>query len=58
MKAGGSKARSGEMVEDTNQTQSSIKRLTADELINIVRGMDEGEKDKMIQEVFMKEDFA
>ena len=40
LKAGGSKARSGETTEDTNQTQSSIKRLMADELINIVRGMD------------------
>ena len=37
---------------------SIAKRLTADKLINIVRGMDDGEKDKMIQEVFMKEDFA
>ena len=58
LKAGGSKARSGETAEENDQTQSSIKRLTADELINIVWGIDEGEKDKMIQEVFMKEDFA
>ena len=58
LKAGGLKAQSGETTEDADQTQSSIKRLMADELINIVRGMDEGEKDKMIQEVFMKEDFA
>ena len=58
LRAGGSKAWSGETAEDTDQTQSSIKRLMADELINIVQGMDEGEKDKMIQEVFMKEDFA
>ena len=48
LKAGGSKAQSGETTEDTDQTQSSIKRLMADELINIVQGMDEGEKDKMI----------
>ena len=58
LKAGGSKARSGETTEDADQTQSAIKKLTADELINIVRGMDKGEKDKMIQEVFTKEDFA
>ena len=58
LKAGGLKARSGETTEDADQTHSSIKRLTADELINIIRGMDESEKDKMIQEVFMKEDFA
>ena len=36
LKAGGSKARSGETTEDADQTQSSIKRLMADELINIV----------------------
>ena len=58
LKAGGSKARSGETTENNDQTHSSIKRLTADDLINIVQGMDEGEKDKIIQEVFMKEDFA
>ena len=58
LKAGGSKAQSGETTENTDQTHSSIKRLTADDLINIVQGMDKGEKDKIIQEVFMKEDFA
>ena len=58
LKAGGLKAWSGKTTEEADQTQSSIKRLTADELINIIRGMDKGEKDKMIQEVFMKEDFA
>ena len=36
LKAGGSKAQSEETTEDNDQTQSSIKRLTADELINIV----------------------
>ena len=36
LKAGGLKARSGETTEEANQTQSSIKRLTADELINII----------------------
>src|SRR6202012_6152647 len=34
-----------------------IKRITAQELVNLVRDMDQGEKDKVIQEVFMKEDF-
>ena len=58
LKAGGLKAQSGETTEEANQIQSSIKRLTADELINIIWGMDKGEKDKMIQEVFMKEDLA
>ena len=36
LKAEGLNAQSGETTEDTNQTQSSIKRLTADKLINIV----------------------
>ena len=58
LKAGGSKARTGETTEEADQTQSSIKRLTASELIRIVQGMVKGEKDKMIQEVFMKENFA
>ena len=34
-----------------------IKRVTAQELVNLVHDMDQGEKDKVIQEVFMKEDF-
>ena len=34
-----------------------IKRITAQELVNLVHDMDQGEKDKVIQEVFMKEDF-
>ena len=34
-----------------------IKQITAQELVNLVCNMDQGEKDKVIQEVFMKEDF-
>ena len=34
-----------------------IKRITAKELVNLVCDMDQGEKDQVIQEVFMKEDF-
>ena len=34
-----------------------IKQITAQELVNLVHNMDQGEKDKVIQEVFMKEDF-
>ena len=59
LKAGGLKVRSGDASGDTNQTQSSsINQLTADDLIRMVQGMDDGDKDKIIQEVFMKEDFA
>ena len=34
-----------------------IKQITAQELVNLVHDMEQGEKDKVIQEVFMKEDF-
>ena len=34
-----------------------IKWITAQELVNLVCEMEQGEKDKVIQEVFMKEDF-
>ena len=34
-----------------------IKWITAQELVNLVHNMEQGEKDKVIQEVFMKEDF-
>jgi hypothetical protein len=36
----------------------SIKKINAQELVKLVRGMDQGEKDKVIQDIFMNEDFA
>jgi hypothetical protein len=45
----------------TTNTQTplhSIKKITALELVKLVREMDQGEKDKVIQYVFMNEDFA
>jgi hypothetical protein len=30
----------------------------AQELVNLVQDMDQGEKDKVIQDIFMQEDFA
>jgi hypothetical protein len=36
----------------------SIKKINAQELVELVRSMDQGEKDKVIQDVFMNEDFA
>jgi hypothetical protein len=36
----------------------SIKKINAQELVKLVREMDQGEKDKVIQDIFMNEDFA
>jgi hypothetical protein len=36
----------------------SIKKINAQELVELVREMDQGEKDKVIQDIFMNEDFA
>ena len=65
LKAGGSRVRAtGEepTVTTTGEqkvsTPAQIKRISAQELVGIVRDMEPGEKDKVIQEVFMNEDFA
>jgi hypothetical protein len=34
------------------------KAITAQELVDLVQDMDQGEKDKVIQDIFMQEDFA
>jgi hypothetical protein len=34
------------------------KAITAQELVDLVRDMNQGEKDKVIQDIFMQEDFA
>jgi hypothetical protein len=34
------------------------KAITVQELVDLVRDMDQGEKDKVIQDIFMQEDFA
>jgi hypothetical protein len=36
----------------------SIKKINAQELVKLVQDMDQGEKDKVIQDIFMNEDFA
>jgi hypothetical protein len=36
----------------------SIKKINAQELVKLVQDMDQGEKDKLIQDIFMNEDFA
>jgi hypothetical protein len=43
----------------TSATLISIRKaITAQELVDLVRDMDQGEKDKVIQDIFMQEDFA
>jgi hypothetical protein len=34
------------------------KAITVQELVDLVQDMDQGEKDKVIQDIFMQEDFA
>ena len=54
-----SQARSGvtkeETKEDVKEEEAQIKTVTAEELVNLVRGMTQEEKDKVIQDVFMKD---
>jgi hypothetical protein len=42
----------------TIPSTSIRKAITAQELVDLVRDMDQGEKDKVIQDIFMQEDFA
>jgi hypothetical protein len=43
----------------TSITPTSIRKaITAQELVDLVRDMDQGEKDKVIQDIFTQEDFA
>jgi hypothetical protein len=42
----------------TTSPISIRKAITAQELVDLVRDMDQGEKDKVIQDIFMQEDFA
>ena len=46
-----SQARSGA----TKEEDAQIKQVTAEELVNLVRNMTQEEKDKVIQDVFMKD---
>ena len=39
-------------------TQKSTTKINAKELVELVRNMDQDEKDKVIQDVFMQEDFS
>ena len=54
-----SQARSGatreESKEEVKEEDAQIKQVTAEELVNLVRNMTQEEKDKVIQDVFMKD---
>ena len=54
-----SQARSGatqeEPKEEAKEEDVQIKRVSAKELVNLVRNMTQEEKDKVIQDVFMKD---
>ena len=41
--------------EETKEEEAHIKQVTAKELVNLVRNMTPEEKDKVIQDVFMKD---
>ena len=54
-----SQARSGatkeELKEEVKEEDAQIKQVTTEELVNLVRNMTQEEKDKVIQDVFMKD---
>ena len=41
--------------EEIKEEDAQIKTITAEELVNLVKGMTQEEKDKVIQDVFMKD---
>ena len=50
-----SQARSGATKEEPKEEDAQIKQVTAEELVNLVRNMTQEEKDKVIQDIFMKD---
>ena len=43
------------MKEETKEDDTQIKQVTTEELVHLVRNMSQEEKDKVIQDVFMKD---
>ena len=41
--------------EEVKKEDAQIKQVTAEELVHLVRNMSQAEKDKVIQDVFMKD---
>ena len=50
-----SQARSRTTKEEPKEEDAQIKQVTAEELVNLVKNMNQEEKDKVIQDVFMKD---
>ena len=53
-----SQARSGTTKEEAKEAKEEdvqIKQVTAEELVNLVKNMTQEEKDKVIQDIFMKD---
>ena len=50
-----SHARSRTTKEEPKEEDAQIKQVTAEELVNLVKNMNQEEKDKVIQDVFMKD---
>ena len=50
-----SRAMKEEPKEEIKEENAQIKTVTAKELVNLVRSMTQEEKDKVIQDVFMKD---
>ena len=41
--------------EEAKEEDAQIKQVTAEELVNLVKNMTQEEKDKVIQDIFMKD---
>jgi hypothetical protein len=54
----GSSATNASTASSGASAPSIRKAITAQELVDLVRNMNQGEKDKVIQDIFMQEDFA
>ena len=50
-----SRAMKEEPKEEIKEENAQIKTVTAEELVNLVRSMTQEEKDKVIQDIFMKD---
>ena len=50
-----SRATKEEPKEEIKEEDAQIKTVTAEELVNLVRNMTQEEKDKVIQDIFMKD---
>ena len=54
-RSGTTKEESREETKEAKEEDAQIKQVTAEELVHLVRNMTQEEKDKVIQDVFMKD---